>query len=388
MWSTMDFHLAEIDLVSDPSAPHSRFWEGVTALGIADSLETFGYEDFAETNNESRLENLRDARDHRSALVLALAGPAPNDTSPDGHRVVPATGDESVEPDSVLGVLYVEAPVLDNEHMGYLDPPVHPDHRGQGIGTALVSEGERILAYWGRTTLLVWSIVTPAVSEQTQGTIVDPAGTIRLRTDEARVRFALDRGYKFSQAERHSVQPLPVPEDVLTAALREAEAKAAGYELVQFVGQPPEDLAEGIAPLFAAMATDPPLGAVDWRPEVWDRDRVLRAYEQMARGKDMYTTLARHVESGEIVAFTQLKAPVDKPVVVYQDNTLVLKNHRGHALGLWIKAANLALIWRERPSSLRVHTWNADENDYMLAINTRLGYHRENIGAAWQKVLS
>jgi hypothetical protein len=55
---------------------------------------------------------------------------------------------------------------------------------------------------------------------------------------------------------------------------------------------------------------------------------------------------------------------------------------------LWIKAANCALISQERPSSRRVHTWNADENDYMLAINTRLGYRRQNIAAAWQKVLN
>ena len=54
---------------------------------------------------------------------------------------------------------------------------------------------------------------------------------------------------------------------------------------------------------------------------------------------------------------------------------------------MWIKAANCALISQERPSSRRVHTWNADENDYMLAINTRLGYRRQNIAAAWQKVL-
>ncbi|HEY5483709.1 MAG TPA: GNAT family N-acetyltransferase, partial [Propionibacteriaceae bacterium] len=299
----MDFHLAEIDLISDPGAAISRFWEGVTALGRADSLETFGYEDFATTDNELRIQNLRDTREQRRVAMLALAGSAPaGESGPYGHRVVPATGDSAVSPDDVLGVLSVDAPILDNEHMGYLDPTVHPDHRGHGIGSALLNEGERVLDGWDRTTILVWSIVTPALSEQTQGTIVDPAGTVRLRTDDQRVRFALDRGYAFSQAERHSVQPLPVPEGVLTAARSEAEAKAAGYELVQFIGQPPEDLADSLAPLFAAMSTDPPLGAVDWHPEVWDRARVVRAYEQMVRGQQLYTTLARHIDSGEIAA--------------------------------------------------------------------------------------
>jgi hypothetical protein len=97
------------------------------------------------------------------------------------------------------------------------------------------------------------------------------------------------------------------------------------------------------------MSTDPPLGAVDWRPEVWDRERVVRAYGQMVRGQQLYTTLARHIDSAEIAAFTQLKAPYHKPEVVFQENTLVLGNHRGHALGLWIKAANCAMISREGP---------------------------------------
>jgi GNAT superfamily N-acetyltransferase len=384
----MDFHLAEIDLTSDPSAPLARFWEGVTAIGRADSLETFGYEDFATTDNESRVQNLRDMREQRRVVILALAGADPGgERGPHGHRVVSATGDSCVSPDNALGVLAVDAPILDNDHMGYLDPTVHPAHRRHGIGSTLLNAGERILNEWDRGTILVWAMVTSAVSSQTQGTIVDPGGTISLRTDDAAVRFALDRGYEFSQAERHSLQPLPVPADVLAAALAEGEARAEGYELVSFIGQPPHDLAEGLAPLFAAMSTDPPLGAVDWRPEVWDLDRVVRAYESMGRGQETYTTVARHVESGEIAAFTQLVGPHDKPEVVFQQNTLVLGNHRGHALGLWVKAANCALIMHARPTSRRVHTWNADENDYMLAINTRLGYRREGIGAAWQKVL-
>ncbi|MBI4899801.1 MAG: GNAT family N-acetyltransferase [Actinobacteria bacterium] len=385
----MGFHLAEIDLTSDPASPLSGFWDGVSEVERADSLDTFGYEDFATSDNESRVANLRDVRQQRHATLLAIAGPAPHGaTGPYGHRLLPATGEGTVRPDDVLGAVFVEAPLLDNEHMGYLEPVVHPHRRGVGIGSVLLDEGERILRAWDRSTILVWAIVTPAVSTDLEGTVADPAGTVRLRTDDPKVRFAVSRGYVFSQAERHSVQPLPVPPEVLDEALREARAKADGYELVSFIGTPPLDLAAGLAPLFAAMATDPPLGAVDWRPVAWHQERFVQTYEQMARGQALYTTLARHIDSGEVVAFTQLKGPYEKPAVVFQENTLVLRAHRGHALGLWAKAANCALIQQERPSSQRVHTWNADENDHMLAINARLGYRRANIGAAWQKVLS
>jgi hypothetical protein len=384
----MDFHLAEIDLSSDLSLPPSSVWDGSVSLELEDHLATFGYTDLVESDTASRLERLRHATDHRRVPLVAVAGPAPQG---EGLRTIPATGDASVAPDDVLAVMWVEMPLLDNEHLGYVDLMVRISARHQGIGTAMIEHGEQLLRSYDRTTILGWNMVTAALADldgPTEGTLADPTGTIRIRTDDPDVSFALAHGYAFSQAERHSVQPLPVPDDVLTEALAEAEAKAAGYELVQFVGEPSEDLVEGLIPLFAAMATDPPLGDVDWRPEVWDAERVRQAYRMMCVARDVYTTCARHIATGELAAYTQLKGPLDKPEVVYQENTLVLSHHRGHALGLWVKAANCAWISRDRPTSRRVHTWNADENDYMLDINTRLGYRRESIGAAWQKVFS
>lgn len=376
----MNVHLVDIDLDSDPSRPPSRFWEGASTVDREDCLEEFGYDDLAVTDNESRVERLRDQRDMRRAAVLALSAP------PSASRL-PATGDSSVDADDVLGYVFADAPLHDNEHMGYLELAVRPRVRGRGIGSALLERAEEILTAQGRTTLVTWGLVTKALSDEAEGTIPDPAGTVRISVSHPATRFPLRRGYAFSQAERHSVQPLPVPSAVLSEALAEATAKADGYELVQFVGMPPEELVEGLAPLFQAMSTDPPLGAVDWHPETWDAARVVRAYEEMTIGRDVYTAVARHVATGELAAFTQLKGPRTQPEVVFQENTLVLQAHRGHALGLWVKAANCRTISRDRPTSRRVHTWNADENDHMLAINTRLGYRQESIAAAWQKVV-
>ncbi len=384
----MDFHIAQIDLGSDLSSPPSSVWEGTVSLEIEDHLATFGYTDLVETDTSARLERLRHATDHLHVPFVALIGKAPDR---DGLRTLPATGDTSVCSDDVVAVMWVELPLLDNLHFGYIDLTVRIGNRHQDIGSAMIRHGEHLLRTRDRTTILGWNMVTSALTDldrPTEGTLADPSGTIRIRTDDRDVRFALAQGYSFSQAERHSLQPLPVPEAVLADALAEGEAKAAGYELVQFLGKPSEELLEGLVPLFAAMATDPPLGDVDWRPEVWDTERVRRAYAQMTAGLDVYTTCARHIATGELAAFTQLKGPHDKPEVVYQENTLVLSHHRGHALGLWVKAANCAWISRDRPSSRRVHTWNADENDYMLDINTRLGYRREGIAAAWQKVFA
>jgi GNAT superfamily N-acetyltransferase len=383
----MDFHLAEIDLSSDPGAQPSRWWEGHVSLVTEDHLATFGYTDLVAEDTADSLKRLRRSTDHLHLGYLALAGAVPDGT---GVPKVPATGDTSITADDVLADMWVELPLLDNEHLGYIHLLVRVSHRHAGIGSAMIELGERLLREHGRTTALGWSTVTSALTDldgPTEATLLDPTGTVRVRTDDPAVRFAVGQGYSFSQAERHSIQPLPVPETVLADALAEGATKGAGYELVQFFGQPGDDLLEGLVPLFAAMATDPPLGAVDWRPQVWDAERVRKTYDHMTVGLAVYTTCARHVTTGELVAFTQLKASYDKPEVVYQENTVVLSPHRGHALGLWVKAANCEWITRDRPSSRRVHTWNADENQHMLAINTRLGYHQESISAAWQKVL-
>ena len=45
------------------------------------------------------------------------------------------------------------------------------------------------------------------------------------------------------------------------------------------------------------------------------------------------------------------------------------REHRGHRLGTLVKVANLERLLDVAPEARRVHTWNADTNTYMVAIN-------------------
>jgi RimJ/RimL family protein N-acetyltransferase len=54
--------------------------------------------------------------------------------------------------------------------------------------------------------------------------------------------------------------------------------------------------------------------------------------------------------------------------------TLVHREHRGHRLGAAVKVANLRRLQRDRPDITEVVTQNAEVNDQMIAINTRLGF--------------
>lgn len=151
-------------------------------------------------------------------------------------------------------------------------------------------------------------------------------------------------------------------------------------------GPTPEWL-DAVAELYRRMSVDVPQGGLELEEEAWDAERVRRRDQRLVKAEQDYVlTAAEHVPSGRLVAFTIIKSPQGKPAA-YQDETLVHGEHRGKRLGLWVKAANLEHLAREHPKVERIHTWNADENEHMLAINLRIGFRAASLEGAWQRKL-
>ena len=88
--------------------------------------------------------------------------------------------------------------------------------------------------------------------------------------------------------------------------------------------------------------------------------------------------------AGAPVAYTELRHNPGVPASATQEDTLVHAGHRGHGLGLWVKAVNLVALREAAPTVRRVHTWNAAENRHMLAINAGLGFLEAGAQGAWQ----
>jgi hypothetical protein len=95
--------------------------------------------------------------------------------------------------------------------------------------------------------------------------------------------------------------------------------------------------------------------------------------------------VARHRSSGELAAYSVLQYSALKPWLAQQDDTLVAKPHRGHRLGMLVKVLNLRRMMEAHPSVGRILTFNAAENDHMLAINIALGFRPAGYDGEWQR---
>ncbi|WP_411373924.1 hypothetical protein ACLH0K_12675 [Arthrobacter sp. MPF02] len=96
---------------------------------------------------------------------------------------------------------------------------------------------------------------------------------------------------------------------------------------------------------------------------------------------------ALHRETRELVAYTVLNWRPAVPASIAQQDTLVAGDHRGHRLGMLIKLANLRRAQARWRSARSILTWNASENQHMLAINIALGFKPAGYEGEWQKRL-
>lgn len=79
-------------------------------------------------------------------------------------------------------------------------------------------------------------------------------------------------------------------------------------------------------------------------------------------------------KNGEVSGLTELMYYTQNNTLS-QGLTAVLENYRGRKIGKWLKASLLVHI-RNKYKVAYIKTFNAESNDSMLSINTRLGYEK------------
>ncbi|MEO5981432.1 MAG: GNAT family N-acetyltransferase [Pedococcus sp.] len=266
----------------------------------------------------------------------------------------------------VVGAVLVVMPLHDNRTTAQTSLAVHPDHRRDGIGSRLLVTAEEAARAQGRTVLV--AVTEWAVDGQDGG-----AG------------FAARHGYSAAQSTLRSALSLPADPDRLQAVLSAAGGDA--YTMQSCWDGIPERWLVGRAELSRRMSTDIPHGDLLLEEEVWDEERVRESYARIAgMGRRVVDTFAVEQETGRLVGYTQVQVgcPGD---LGYQQDTLVVREHRGHGLGLRLKAASTVAVMAELPDVTRIRTWNADDNLHMLAVNRELGSQADAWLRVWQKAV-
>lgn len=264
----------------------------------------------------------------------------------------------------VLGELWMSD--YDNLEHAWLAVETHPEHRRRGYGTAMLAFLEGSARAKNRPKVGIGGMESTAT-----------AG------------FAGRFGYRWGSQGIVRRQDLAQVPDGWQAELDRALAEhAAEYELLQMSGPLPEELMEPMRAVWADI-NDAPTDDLDIEDEVFTPERI-RGYEhaQAAAGRTMHRVIARHRRTGELAGHTIVAVEGERTHRGHQHDTTVAKAHRGHRLGLVLKATMMQRLLREEPQLRTIDTWNAESNYHMIAVNEMLGYRAMGCSIEYQRSLS
>ncbi|WP_448656296.1 N-acetyltransferase family protein [Microbacterium lacticum] len=290
-----------------------------------------------------------------------------------------------VDGDDIVGRIGVDLPLEEGSHVAFWLIELLESVHGRGIGTAAYALVEQTARDHGRTVLQSWAEHPDAPGPRIEA----PTGFGSIPEDRI-ARFYLRNGYTLEQIERESALDLEASAPEVARLLEVASTAASGYRVVQWQAPTPPPYLDAYAWMKSRMSTDTPMGALEFDEESWDAARVEREDRKVLAGaRRMLVTAAQHVASGALVAFNELVIGPDPTGPSFQHDTLVLREHRGHRLGLLVKCAGLT-TWRAEIASRspRVITDNAEENRPMLDINEAIGFVPVAYNGAWKKVLT
>ena len=277
--------------------------------------------------------------DRPHALVTTAAAFEVTATSPSTHYA--RTWLQAVEGGEVIGVAELELPLTENTDVAWAEVQVLPTHRRRGVGRAL------------------WQAVVER-ARAADRTRVGGEATVDVAAPGPAREFAAAMGTVDKHREDHLVADLPVATSPVDPA----------YDVVTWRGRCPDEHRGAYLAMRNQMNADVPTGELDLEPEVLDDARLAMSEERLMRAYDVRVAAARRRADGTFGGYSLLFVPHGTDYG-WQDDTLVMPEHRGHRLGAALKTANYA----DLPDDVRlVHTWTAPSNTAMHRTNTALGF--------------
>ena len=251
---------------------------------------------------------------------------------------------------------------------------VLPAFRRRGIGTAIAEHLERVALADGRRKLIAYAASPDAPGDR----LPSPTGFGSVPAGNPEVRFLRSRGFRLEQVERLS--RLALPAQIATVE------PPSDYRLHFWVGRTPPEWLDQLAVLYTRMSTDAPSAGIEEPEDVMTAERVVEVDDAYAAsGRSAVFAAVEHVPTGVLAGYTNLAAATDTNRAVNQYATLVLREHRGHGLGMLLKVANIEHLQRVKPGHPAIVTFNAEENRFMLDVNEAVGFAVVGYEGAWRK---
>lgn len=270
--------------------------------------------------------------------------------------------------DSPVAVLGVNAPKRDNLKLITGDLTVHPQHRRQGHGSALLAELLRQAGELNRSIVWLWSC----------------------DDDRAAEGFVTKHGFTKSSREARRLQVLAhVDHAAVDQIWLAAVAKSQSYQLERRSGvSTPDDVLSELIEVTASI-NDAPMGDLTFEPSKFNLQR-LKDFETATGGRRqrLYRVIARHRETGVVGGHTMMAASDFQPERAMQLDTAVHRDHRGHRLGALLKIDMMRWLAETEPQATEVVTFNNADNSYMISINEQIGYRLTGLFADWERTLA
>lgn len=266
----------------------------------------------------------------------------------DGDAPIPYAGFVG---DTLVASGEVTLPTYDNLHMADLGVKVTPDVRRRGYGTAMLTHLMRESRAFGRRLAGGggWN------SAATRG-------------------FAASSGFTAKIVEVSRRQNLAEADwELIQREHAKAREVASAYRVLRLPGNTPAALLPAVAEMTAAI-NDAPIDDLEIDDEEYSEERVARIEQNAQLTRRFYRVVAQHRLTGELAGHTVITVDKARPAWGEQDDTSVVRAHRGHRLGILLKTEMMLWLREAEPQLVNVDTWNAKSNTHMIAVNELLGY--------------